>query len=60
MAITVDELKILINAETAGLRRELKKVNSSLGKTEKRVGKVGLGFGRLVKIMGVLGLARVL
>ena len=58
MATTVDELKILIRAETKGLRQDLKKVNSSLGRTEKKVGKVGLGFGRLAKIMGAIGLAR--
>ncbi|QJC53054.1 hypothetical protein HGI30_16720 [Paenibacillus albicereus] len=40
VSITVDELKVLITAETAGLKRELKDVRRVLTETDKTTGKV--------------------
>ena len=58
MATTVDELEVLIRAETKGLRRDLNDLNKRLGKTAKETKKVSLGVGTMVKAFAALGAGR--
>ena len=58
MATTVDELQILIRAETKGIRGELKKLNKGLGKTQKATKGVGLGIGTMAKAFATVGFAK--
>ena len=56
---TVDELKILITAETKDLRKGLNDVNKALERTEGNTKKFSLAFGGLGKVVAALGLGLV-
>ena len=60
MATTVDELQVLIRADTKGLRRDLKYLNKRLGNTHKQTQKVSLGFGTMARAFAAIGLVRVI
>ena len=56
---TVDELKVLITAETKQLRMGLDSVNQKLKKTETQTKKVSKSFSGMGKVIGALGLGLV-
>tara|TARA_R100000426_G_scaffold61122_2_gene43033 strand:+ start:154 stop:1923 length:1770 start_codon:yes stop_codon:yes gene_type:complete len=58
MATPVDELIVQIRAETADLRRGLKRVNAQLDTTNARAKASVLTFRNLAKVFGVIGFAR--
>ena len=58
MATPVDELIVQIRAETADLRRGLKRVNAQLDTTNARARSSVLTFRNLAKVFGVIGFAR--
>ena len=58
MATPVDELIVQIRAETAELRRGLKRVNAQLDTTNARARSSVLTFRNLAKVFGVIGFAR--
>jgi len=59
MATPVDKLIIEIQAETAKLRKDLKKVNSHLGKTQKRSMMAGKALKAAFAVVSIQAIARV-
>ena len=58
MAITVDELIVVIRAETQQLRKGLDQINKQVGRVDKSVNTSMLSFRRLGTVLAAVGIGR--